>query len=159
MYMRHTSSFALHSRDLYIESHCAVIAGNRVNVRRADRADHVLPLLQPGSTIKCILDCDVNTFAYSVDGGAPVVAFEDLPAGRVFFPCVSLVGPMTRTRMLDPFYYCVPHVGFVLRTRVMCQAGRARAAGARRRGSISAWLCERAPLWVVVHVCMLLRLE
>jgi hypothetical protein len=28
--------------------------------------------------------------------------------------------------MLD--YYLVPRVGFVMRTRVMCQAGRARAA-------------------------------
>ncbi len=42
-----------------------------------------------------------------------------------------------------------------MRTRVMCQAGRARAADAR--GDIVAWLCERAPLWVVVHVCALLR--
>ena len=48
-----------------------------------------------------------------------------------------------------------PHVRFVVRTRVICQAGRARAAGAR--GDIVAWLCERAPLWVVVHVCALLR--
>ena len=48
-----------------------------------------------------------------------------------------------------------PHVRFVVRTRVMCQAGRARAACAR--GDIVAWLCERAPLWVVVHVCALLR--
>ena len=24
-------------------------------------------------------------------------------------------------------------------------------------GDIVAWLCERAPLWVVVHVCALLR--
>jgi hypothetical protein len=52
-------------------------------------------------------------------------------------------------------HYLVPHVGFVVRTRVMCQAGRARAADAR--GDIVAWLCERAPLWVVVHVCALLR--
>ena len=54
-------------------------------------------------------------------------------------------------------HYLAVHVGFVVRTRVMCQAGRARAAGARRRGGIVAWLCERAPLWVVVHVCALLR--
>jgi hypothetical protein len=50
-----------------------------------------------------------------------------------------------------------PHVRFVVRTRVMCQAGRARAAGAR--GDIVAWLCERAPLWVVVHVYALGLLE
>ncbi len=54
-------------------------------------------------------------------------------------------------------HYRVPLVRFVVRTRVMCQAGRARAAGSRRRGDIVAWLCERAPLWVVVHVCALLR--
>ncbi len=54
-------------------------------------------------------------------------------------------------------HYFVPHVAFVVRTRVMCQAGRACAAGARRRGHIVAWLCEGAPLWVVVHVCALLR--
>ncbi len=55
--------------------------------------------------------------------------------------------------------YRVPHVRAVVRTRVMCQAGRCRAAGGRRggRGSIMAWLCERAPLWVVVHVCALLQ--
>ena len=52
-------------------------------------------------------------------------------------------------------HYRVPHVRCIVRTRVMCQADRARAAGAR--GDIVAWLCERAPLWVVVHVCALLR--
>jgi hypothetical protein len=51
--------------------------------------------------------------------------------------------------------YLVPHVRFVVRTRVMCQAGRARAT--YENGDIVAWLCERAPLWVVVHVCALLR--
>ena len=52
-------------------------------------------------------------------------------------------------------HYRVPHVRCIVRARVMCQAGRARAAGSR--GDIVAWLCERAPLWVVVHVCALLR--
>jgi hypothetical protein len=37
----------------------------------------------------------------------------------------------------------------------MYQAGRARAVDVS--GDIVAWLCERAPLWVVVHVCALLR--
>ena len=41
-------------------------------------------------------------------------------------------------------HYRVPHVRCIVRTRVMCQAGRARA---------TSW---RAPLWVV-HVCALLR--
>ena len=54
-------------------------------------------------------------------------------------------------------HFLEPHVRFVVRTRVMCQAGRAHAAGGRRRCDIVAWLCERAPLWVVVHVCALLR--
>ncbi len=52
-------------------------------------------------------------------------------------------------------HYRVPHVRCIVRTRVMCQADRARAAGTF--GDIVAWLCERAPLWVVVHVCALLR--
>jgi hypothetical protein len=52
-------------------------------------------------------------------------------------------------------HYRVPHVRHIVRTRVMCQAGRARASGAH--GDTAAWLCERAPLWVVVHVCALLR--
>jgi hypothetical protein len=52
-------------------------------------------------------------------------------------------------------HYRVPRVRWLVRTRVMCQAGRARAAAGARR-NINAWLCERAPLWVVVHVCALL---
>jgi hypothetical protein len=52
-------------------------------------------------------------------------------------------------------HYRVPHVRLVVRIRVMCQAGRALAAGGRE--DTIAWLCERAPLWVVVHVCALLR--
>ena len=48
------------------------------------------------------------------------------------------------------------YVQFIVRTRVMCQAGRASGA-AFDPHEISAWLCERAPLWVVVHVCALLR--
>ncbi len=51
-------------------------------------------------------------------------------------------------------HYRVPHVRCIARTRVMCQAGRALAGA---RGDIVAWLCERAPLWVVVLVCALLR--
>ncbi len=52
-------------------------------------------------------------------------------------------------------HYRVQHVRLVVRTRVMCQAGRARAAGAR--GDVMSWLCERAPLWDVVRVSALLR--
>jgi hypothetical protein len=46
-------------------------------------------------------------------------------------------------------------LGFFVRTRVMCQAGRAAATDVH--GDIVAWLCERAPLWVMVHVCAMLR--
>ncbi len=53
-------------------------------------------------------------------------------------------------------HYLVPHVGLVVRTDVMCQAGRGRASDAARCDTV-AWLCERAPLWVVVRVCALLR--
>ena len=52
-------------------------------------------------------------------------------------------------------FFREPHVRFVVRTRVMCQSVRAHAADVH--GDIVAWLCERAPLWVVVHVCALLR--
>jgi hypothetical protein len=52
-------------------------------------------------------------------------------------------------------WFRVPHVRFLVRTRAMCQAGRARAAGAR--GDVAVWLIDRAPLWVVVRVCALLR--
>jgi hypothetical protein len=52
-------------------------------------------------------------------------------------------------------HFLEPHVRVFVRTRVMCQAGRAHAADVH--GDIVAWLCERAPLWVVVHVCALLR--
>ena len=51
-------------------------------------------------------------------------------------------------------HYRRPRVRFVIRTRIMCQAGRARAVGAR--SEVAAWLCERAPLWVAVRVCALL---
>jgi hypothetical protein len=66
-----------------------------------------------------------------------------------------LRGAVSHVLLLFAAHYLVPRVRFVVRTRVMCQAGRARAADAH--GDIVAWLCERAPLWVVVHVCALLR--
>ena len=53
--------------------------------------------------------------------------------------------------------YRAPHVRCIVRNRIMCQAGRARAADACSDESIVAWLCERAPLWVVAQVCQLLR--
>ena len=52
-------------------------------------------------------------------------------------------------------HYRVPHIRAVVRLRVMCQAGRASASGSH--SEIPAWLAERAPLWVVVHVVALLR--
>jgi hypothetical protein len=54
-------------------------------------------------------------------------------------------------------HYRVPHVRCIARVRVMCQAGRARAADARGGVAVAVWLCELAPLWVVVAVCALLR--
>jgi hypothetical protein len=51
--------------------------------------------------------------------------------------------------------YRVPHVRFIIRTRYCClTGGRARCDA---RSEVIAWLCQRAPLWVVVHVCALLR--
>ena len=43
----------------------------------------------------------------------------------------------------------------VIKLRTMCQAGRACANVAQ--SDLMAWLCQRAPLWVVVRVCELLR--
>jgi hypothetical protein len=115
------------------------------------------PLIRPGCTIKCVLDCDANTFAYAVDGGVPEVVFEGLPAGRALYPAVFVEYDFAVIRVLEPFYFLIARVGLVLRARVMCQAGRCHAASAP--SNAVAWLCERAPLWVVVHVCALLRLE
>jgi hypothetical protein len=55
--------------------------------------------------------------------------------------------------------YRVAHVRFVVRTRVMCQAGRARGVEAAPRGGAFDWLCARAPLWVIARVRALLRDE
>jgi hypothetical protein len=111
------------------------------------------PVVKDGSKVKCTLDCDAHTFAYSAKGGASVVVLRGLPAGRVLYPAVSLWKCGPYVRMLDN--YSVLRIRLVVRTRAMCQAGRARAADAR--GDVATWLCERAPLWVAVHVCMLLR--
>jgi hypothetical protein len=53
-------------------------------------------------------------------------------------------------------HYRGPHVRAIVRTRVMCQAGRAHSVDGAH-WDIAPWVCERAPLWVVVHVCALLR--
>ena len=129
---------------------------NIVHVSGRQVSADVHRLCWDGSVVSCALDCDARTFSYRVDGGPTAVVFTDLPAGRMLFPavCVSKFVNAARVRILE--HYSVPHVGFVVRTRVMCQAGRAHAA-ARTHGEIVAWLCERAPLWVVVHVCALLR--
>ena len=46
-----------------------------------------------------------------------------------------------------------PIRAFIVRYRVMVQTGRARLVG--NMGFIG-WLCLRAPLWVVVHVCSIM---
>ena len=62
----------------------------------------------------------------------------------------------TTCRVHITAHFRAPYVRFLVRTRVMCQAGRARASD-DARGDILTWVCERAPLWVVVNVCALLR--
>ena len=52
-------------------------------------------------------------------------------------------------------HYRSPRIRWLVRTRSLCQAERARAAFPQH--GIEAWLCVRAPLWVVVHVSALLR--
>ncbi len=113
---------------------CALCArGPRYSIYRAVAAEHVMTELQPPAVLRSL------KLATGIRG---IPGIEGLGAAFV----AELAA-----------HYRVPHVRLVVRTRVMCQAGRARAAGARRRGEIAAWLCERAPLWVVVHVCALLR--
>jgi hypothetical protein len=112
-----------------------------------------LPTAADQSKFRRTVDCNAHTLAIAVDGRAPVIVLHGIPAGRYLYPAVFVLegcGCM-RIRM----HYSVVHVRFVVRTRVMCQAARARAAGAS--GDVSAWLCERAPLWIAVHVCALLR--
>jgi hypothetical protein len=93
-----------------------------------------------GSVITCTL-CDTHTLAHVLR--RPRV---DCRGRRVFYPLALANRCGCRVRVLGLY-----DVAWLVRTRVMCQAERARAAGAR--GDIVAWLCERAPLWVVVHVC------
>ena len=69
-------------------------------------------------------------------------------------PCSDAVGGVLDAELRC--HYRVPHVRFVARTRVLCQTGRCLRA-ARARDDILEWLCEHAPLWVVVQVCALLR--
>ncbi len=55
-------------------------------------------------------------------------------------------------------HYRAPLVRWLARTRVLCQAGRARAAAADAPdAAATVWLCVQAPLWVVARVCALLR--
>lgn len=54
-------------------------------------------------------------------------------------------------------HYRVPHVRCIARMRTLCQAGRARSSPESVRSVAEVWLCERAPLWAVTHVCALLR--
>lgn len=67
---------------------------------------------------------------------------------------VAIVGMDLKAQLAC--HYRSPHVRCVVRTRVLCQDGRCRAVDGGR-GEIVAWLCERAPLWIVVLVCTLLR--
>jgi hypothetical protein len=61
--------------------------------------------------------------------------------------------PSPETNVLLAARWRDPRVRWLARTRVMCQAGRARAGGVRAN---VAWLMERAPLWVVARVVALL---
>ena len=67
----------------------------------------------------------------------------------------SLRGAYSEVDRRLAMHYRVPHLRFIARTRVMCQVGRALAAGAD--SCVVAWLCVTAPLWVVRRVCKLLR--
>lgn len=55
--------------------------------------------------------------------------------------------------------YRVPRVRFLLRTRALCLCVPTRVRSAGACSDVVAWLCKIAPLWVVVRVCALLRVQ
>jgi hypothetical protein len=85
---------------------------------------------------------------------------ESLALRYVDAPCVDAATLAELRRR-----YRAPRVRLLVRTRAMCLAGRAavaaaageEGAAAAAAGAAAAWLCVRAPLWVVVRVCELLR--
>lgn len=50
-------------------------------------------------------------------------------------------------------FYRIAHIRMLVRSRTLCLYGRANT----RFGNIVAWLCQTAPLWVLVRVCTLLQ--
>jgi hypothetical protein len=54
------------------------------------------------------------------------------------------------------FRYNLPYVRWLVRARVMCQAGRASVVDSVAPDDVVSWICVRAPLWVVARVCALL---
>ena len=116
-----------------------------------------IPWSAGAPVITCILDQTARTFACAVGSAVPQVMYRNLPAGVTLFPVVYTAANALGVCLIPPFRYQVPHIGWALRTRILCQAGRAHTVGAR--SAVAAWLCERAPLWVVVRVCALLREE
>ena len=69
---------------------------------------------------------------------------------------VAIVGMDLKAQLAC--HYRSPHVRCVVRTRVLCQAGRCHPADTmRERDDVLVWLMMRAPLWVVACVCRLLR--
>ncbi len=120
-------------------SFCFLFCSHTGAVRRCRAADNDVG----EACIAAVMSTVRMNFVLRVFDVAPAKGGSAAEAGRV------LLSAELRC------HYRVPHVRLIVRTRAMCQAGRARAAGAR--GDIVAWMCERAPLWVVVHVCALLR--
>ena len=111
----------------------------------------VLPNPARGSTFKCVLNCTARTFSYSVDGGAPVTAFEGLPVGRALYPAVLVY---SGARVVYVSNYRVPHVHCIIRTREMYLRGCLSVVASDK--PVFAWLSEAAPMWVVMRVCALL---
>jgi hypothetical protein len=99
--------------------------------------DLALPQVDVRAPVVC-----TDAFSYDVNGGEHAVVFTGLPHGRALYPAVCVISMHSVAGLLE--HYAVPHVAWLVRTRVMCQASRARAACTRRRG-----VGERAPLWAV----------
>ena len=76
-------------------------------------------------------------------------AFAKLLKTNFVLRTLSLTGAAALNTELERRHR-MPHVRFLIRTRALCLAGRCCAAGGR--SAIAAWLCERAPLWMLVRV-------
>ena len=122
----------------------------------------ILERMKECKTLNILQVSDPTKMGYIDDERSHMAAKELLDTNHGLFGYMSKgvfdhVWNKEQTKHELMLHYRAPRIHQLLRTRVMCQAGRARAATAGVRGETIVWVCERAPLWVVVHVCALLQ--